>query len=292
MTLTSDTQTDARPAAICWACGGPTAQDESWRPVQLHRCPACGLLFTPERTPEALQELYAEGYFDAYPGAGDYLEDPAQRRYEAQRRLAFMRRHGATRGRLLEIGAAGGQFLLEARAQGFQTLGVEPDEALAREVAERTGLEMLGGFVETVDLPDTGFDAVCLWHVLEHLSEPLPALERLRRALSPGGGLFIEVPNIASVFAQRERASWVKLDIEHHVAHYTPKALGTMLERAGFEVELVQSVSMRDYLDLRRSLRPLELAAALREFALVRSGPRSPHPSRHELLRAVARKPR
>jgi SAM-dependent methyltransferase len=291
MTPTSNTQTDVRPPVACWACGELTARDEAWRPADLNRCASCGLLFASERTPVALQELYTEGYFHDYPNAGDYLAEDDQRRYEARRRLAFMRRQGAD-GRLLELGAANGQFLEEARALGFEPTGVEPDAALARQVTERTGIQVHGGFVETVDLADDGFDVVCAWHVLEHISTPHVALERIMRALTPGGQLFIEVPNVGSVLALRADVRWLYLDLEHHVAHYTPTALRTVLERAGFEVELVETVSMREYVGLRRSLRPLELAAAARELALVRSGPRSSHPTRHELLRAVARKPR
>jgi 2-polyprenyl-3-methyl-5-hydroxy-6-metoxy-1,4-benzoquinol methylase len=238
-----------------------------------------------------LQELYTEGYFTDYPNDLDYLDEIDQRRYEAGRRLEFLRHHGA-RGRLLEIGAASGHFLEEARAAGFQPLGVEPDAGLAKRVTERSGIQVLGGFVETVELDSGAFETVCAWHVLEHLYEPRTALDRIVDALAPGGKLFLEVPNAASVMARRQQQRWLHLDFEHHVAHYTPKALGTVLGRAGLEVELVASVSMREYLGLRRSLKPMELAAALRELALVRSGPRSPHPSRHELLRAVARKPR
>jgi 2-polyprenyl-3-methyl-5-hydroxy-6-metoxy-1,4-benzoquinol methylase len=287
MTPTSDTPTDARRLAACWACGADSARDESWLPAELNRCPSCGLLFAPERTAEPLQDLYADGYYEDYPGANDYLGDDGQRRYDARRRVAFIRSHGA-RGRLLEIGTATGHFLTEAHAQGFEVVGVDPDEGLARRVAERTGLEILPGFVETVELPEHDFDAICAWHVLEHLFTPRLALERLASVLAPGGRLFLEVPNISSVLARRQRMNWLNLDIEHHVSHFNPASLRALLERAGFEVELMHTVSMRQYLSLRRSLRPLELAAALRELAVVRSGPRSSHPSRHEMLRAVA----
>src|SRR5215217_2358978 len=114
MTPMPDTKTDARPVTECWACGGAAAFDPTW-PVRFYRCPNCGLMFTAERPPEVLQELYTEGYFTEYPNDLDYLEEIDQRRYEANRRLAFLRRHCA-HGRLLEIGAASGHFLEEACA--------------------------------------------------------------------------------------------------------------------------------------------------------------------------------
>ena len=43
MTPTSDTPTDARRLAACWACGADSARDESWLPAELNRCPSCGL---------------------------------------------------------------------------------------------------------------------------------------------------------------------------------------------------------------------------------------------------------
>jgi 2-polyprenyl-3-methyl-5-hydroxy-6-metoxy-1,4-benzoquinol methylase len=246
-------------------------------------------MFTAHRTPDALQELYTEGYFTEYPNELKYLEETDQRRYQARRRLAFVGRHGA-HGRLLEIGAASGHFLEEARAAGFEPMGVEPDAELAARITERSGITVLGGFVESVELVPNSFDTIVAWHVLEHLFEPRFALERIIAALAPGGLLFLEVPNFASVISRRQREHWLHMDFEHHVAHYTPKALGTLLEGSGLRVESIESVSMREYLELKDALRPRELAAAVREVALVRSGPRSSHPTRHELLRAVARR--
>jgi 2-polyprenyl-3-methyl-5-hydroxy-6-metoxy-1,4-benzoquinol methylase len=271
----------------CWACGAAAAPDPAWLPIELHRCPACGLLFSPDRSASDLQRLYDAGYFDEYPGGEGYEEDPAQRRYEADRRIELVRRY-RTHGRLLEIGAAAGHFVEAARDAGFDPTGVEPAEDLARRATERLGLPVLAGFIETVDLPDDSFDVACAWHVVEHVSDPLPALERVRGMLHAGGHLLVEVPNIASVYARRRGKGWANLDIRHHVGHYTPAALRALLERAGFTVLATETFPMRGYLRPGRALRPREVAAAAKEAALLRAHPRRPHRWKHEMLRAAA----
>lgn len=275
------------PEPACWACGTPAAPDPSWLPVRLHHCPACGLLFAPERRAHDLQRLYDAGYFEAYPGGEAYEDDPTQRRYEAAQRIAFVRRFRHD-GRLLEIGAAAGHFVEAALEAGFEAAGVEPAADLARRATERLGVPVLAGFIEDVELEPASFDVACAWHVVEHVSDPREALARVRETLRPGAPLLIEVPNIDSVRARRQRARWPNLDIRHHVGHYTPAALGALLQRAGYQVLLTETFPMRGYLRPGRALRPRELAAAVKETALLRSHPLRTHPTKHEMLRAVA----
>jgi SAM-dependent methyltransferase len=269
----------------CWACGAVAAPDAAWSPLHLWRCPACGLMFAPERTAEQVKALYDAGYFEAYPGGEAYTEDAAQRRFEAQRRIAWLRGAGAA-GRLLEIGAAAGHFVEAAGAAGFDAMGIEPAAALAAEARAR-GVHVEAGFLEDLNLPDGSVHVACAWHVVEHIADPLGALERVRAVLRPGAPFFVEVPNIGSAWATRRGLEWVNLDPPHHVAHYTGTALSALLERAGFTVRTVETISMLAYLRPGRALRPRELAAAARELAVVRA-PRRRHPWRHELLRVVA----
>lgn len=274
--------------ADCWACGTPASLDPSWLPVRLHRCPACGLLFAADRPAEELRSLYDAEYFEDYPGGEEaYEDDPAQRRYESAQRIAFVRRF-RPHGRLLEIGAAAGYFVEAALEAGYEPTGVEPAAELAERARERIGAPVLVGFVEDVDLEPATFDAACAWHVVEHLSDPHEVLVRVRDVLRPGGHLLIEVPNIDSVQSVRLGRRWTKLDHAHHVAHYSPASLHALLQRAGYDVVLIETFPMRRYLRPGRALRPRELAAALMETARLRSHPLRPHPTKHELLRAVA----
>jgi SAM-dependent methyltransferase len=273
--------------ATCRVCGTEAEPDASYRRLELYRCPACGFLFAPAPASEGVRELYGAEYFDQYPGGEPYEEDEAQRRYEARIRVALVRRYRGS-GRLLEIGAAAGHFLDEARRAGFEVSGIEPARPVAERASARFGVEVQAGFVEQVELPAGAFDVVCAWHVIEHLPEPRAALERLRAALRPGGHLLAEVPNVESVYARRRGESWFHLDPDHHVGHHGRLSLRVLLERTGFELLAMETFPALGYVRPGRALRPASIAVQAKELIEVRALPRRPHPSKHELLRAFA----
>jgi 2-polyprenyl-3-methyl-5-hydroxy-6-metoxy-1,4-benzoquinol methylase len=238
--------------------------------------------------PDAVRELYGASYYQVYGGLdAGYDADPDRRRYEAHRRLRLVQRFVRT-GRLVEIGSAVGYFLDAAKRAGFQVTGIEPAEELARTARERFGVDARAGFIEDSDLQAGSFDVACAWHVLEHIPEPLPVLLDLHRVVGPSGLLALEVPNAASRQAERLGAAWPHWDPAHHVGHYTPAALRALVERAGFKVVLIDTLSGTAYYPLRQALRPGAVAGYAREAAQLRAVPRRRHESAHELLRIVA----
>jgi SAM-dependent methyltransferase len=280
----------AAPQPACWVCGAAAARDPRYSATALVRCGACGFLFAPVASAGELKELYDAEYFDAYPGGEPYDFDEAQRRFEARRRVAFVRQH-VPGGRLLEVGAASGWFLGEAKAAGFDPVGIEPAADVAAGAAQRWDVVVQGTTIEEADLPRGGFDVVVAWHALEHIAAPAGALQRLREALRPGGLLLLEVPNIASVAARRLGPAWFHLDIAHHVGHYAPATLRMLLDRTGFEPVAIDTYPPAAYLRPGRALTPRALAWQAKVLLNVRASPRSSHPWKHELLRAVARVP-
>jgi 2-polyprenyl-3-methyl-5-hydroxy-6-metoxy-1,4-benzoquinol methylase len=274
----------------CWACGGTVVPDRTWQSVQLHRCERCGLLFTPERTPEELRSLYGADYFANYPGLEDYAQDTIQRDYEARVRVRFVQRYCAG-GQLLEIGAAAGHFLVAAGAAGFEAVGIEPAGEVAERARQRFGVDIRQGFAEDLPFPPGSFDVACAWHVVEHVANPADALVKVRDLLRPGGYLILEVPNIESVYARSWGERWVNLDLAHHVAHYGPTSMEALLTSAGYTTESMETFPSLGYVNPRRAMRPMVLGAQLKELLTVRALPRHSHPSKHEMLRAVARTP-
>jgi SAM-dependent methyltransferase len=288
--METSTAASADLLTACWICGGAARPDPVYAQFELHRCTRCGLLFAPGASVQTAEALYDPGYFEDYGQTGDYDADEAQRRHEARMRVRWLRRH-VPAGRVLELGSAAGYFLDELRTVGYEVQGIEPGADLGRRSAERFGIPVQATTVERAELPHDALDAVCAWHVLEHIAAPAGVLARVRAALRPGGRLLVEVPNIDSLHARRQGAAWPKLEMPYHVAHYGPSTLRRLLETAGLEAELVETFPAVGYFRPLQSLRPRPLLGMARDALLLRGNPRRPDPARHELLRAVARRP-
>ena len=203
-------------------------------------------------------------------------------------RLRWLARH-APGGRLLDVGAAGGAFVLEAERAGYAAWGVEPTPAFAKRARGRLGLDVRTGTLEDLALEPGSLDVVTMWHVLEHVPAPLDALAHVHAALRPGGTLALEVPNFGSAVARRTGAAWGSLQPDVHVNQFSARALRALVERAGFAVAEVSTIPITPYLPPLRRLAPRHLAARAKAARWLRT-PRGVHADGHELLRLAARR--
>jgi SAM-dependent methyltransferase len=239
-------------------------------------------------TGEVDPALYRDAYFAAYAG-GDYLAHEAQRRRESRLRLELLARVCPPPAALLEVGAAAGFLLDEARRLGYRATGIEPNAAMASHGRDVLGLDLRTGTVEAAALPTGSFDAACAFHVVEHLAAPVEAVRAIAAALQPAGALLLEVPNAASAAARRRGGAWPPLDVPYHVGHHGPRSMRALLERAGLQVLRIDTVPFAFYGSRSRAeLLARGLAEGARAGALLPAGP---HRDGHQLLRAVARVP-
>jgi len=93
---------------------------------------------------------------------------------------------------------------------------------------------VINALLEQADLPDSGFDAICMFQVLEHFEEPRQILELLRQKLKPGGYLMLETPDIYSLGAKFEKLPH-RLFNKEHLTFFSPAQLDRMLDQVGFE---------------------------------------------------------
>jgi SAM-dependent methyltransferase len=275
----------------CWTCGTTAAPDPRFPNLGYVRCPACDLVFAPSSSHGRLRELYRDAYFEDYGMEGVYDENADQRREEANVRARWLRRVAPPGGRLLEVGCASGWFLGEARAIGYDAVGIEPAAEMAAAARQRSGAEVHAAMLEDAELQPASFDVAAAFHVLEHLAQPRGALGAVRDALRPGGLLLLELPNVASLRAAREEEDWYGMEPAHHVAHYSPRALDALLRAAGFVPETVESVHPGTLLVAGEAFGPRGLAFHAKETLVARAWIRRPHPWKFDLLRAVARVP-
>ena len=102
-------------------------------------------------------------------------------------------------GRILDIGCATGVFLDIARAEGWQTFGVEISENAARYARDEFGLNVFAGELHEARFPNHYFDVVTACDLLEHLRDPSSFHEEVHRILKDDGLLFIQTINAKSL---------------------------------------------------------------------------------------------
>ena len=209
------------------------------RGVEILACRDCGLEFwrpPPEHRAEA---VYDAAYFSdatADRGYDDYGGLEPVLRLNFARRLARIPRPEG-RARLLDLGAAFGFAVDEARAAGWAAFGLE----ISREAAARAGAASAGriavGSVLRAPFASASFDAVTLWDVLEHLADPHLAMAEAARLLRPGGRLVLSTGDAGSLAARLSGARWHLYTIPEHLFFYSRESLRRLLRRHGFEVE-------------------------------------------------------
>jgi SAM-dependent methyltransferase len=203
----------------------------------LARCLDCGLVSVePLPTPEAALLPYDASYFQGEAGYRDYAGEERVFRAEFRRRLVRMRAAGAA-GRLLDVGAATGALLAEARDAGFDVAGIEPSPAA--ETATARGLDVFHGPIEAAAFAPESFDVVTIFDVLEHLVAPDDVLGRIGGWLRPGGRLFVAVPDFGGWWARGSGARWPMVTPKEHLHYFTRRTLGSMLRTAGFQVDSI-----------------------------------------------------
>jgi len=143
---------------------------------------------------------------------------------------------GRSSGQLLDIGAGTGAFAAFMKENGWQVTGLEPNQP-ARESAFAINKVNLLPSEELFKLPGESFDAITLWHVLEHVHQLHEYLEQIRKLLKPNGRIFIAVPNYTSRDAESYKEYWAAYDVPRHLYHFSPKSMQVILEKHQMRID-------------------------------------------------------
>lgn len=79
------------------------------------------------------------------------------------------------------------------------------------------------------------FDAITMFHVLEHLPEPRTIVRLARQALRGSGILVIEVPDSRGGFARLRGPAWGYCQ-HHHINYFDDRSLAKLCGQAGFRL--------------------------------------------------------
>ena len=232
----------------CPMCGGkPVEFAIDYQGFHLCTCPGCGLQFQSPRLSfeELADKIYTEDYC---PGHEESASEVA-----FTRQIRNFERLLGKKGSILDVGCGNGSFLQFAKHNDWETFGA--DIRLSPETANLT-CPLWEGRLTDIDFEGRKFDVIRFNHVLEHLQNPLIELARCREILTPGGIVFVGVPNLDGISPRiknlqsrlgLKRKRWRHYAATHHLFFFTPSTLRRLIEKAGFSVRFWETPVDKDY---------------------------------------------
>lgn len=204
------------------------------------QCADCTLRFT--------QDVPDENTIGPYYASPDYISHSntdkglLNKVYQRVRKFTLVQKaqliisYTKQTGNILDVGAGIGAFLSVMKEKGWSVKGIEPDN-VARKNAEQLFRLTLQEPSELFLLKQNSYDAITLWHVLEHVHDLHPYVEQLKNLLTAEGKIFIAVPNYTSTDAAAYRNYWAAYDVPRHLYHFTPKSIEKLASLHGLKLE-------------------------------------------------------
>jgi 2-polyprenyl-3-methyl-5-hydroxy-6-metoxy-1,4-benzoquinol methylase len=140
-----------------------------------------------------------------------------------------------SKGDILDIGCGTGAFLNTMKKSGWNTIGLEPDAIASNKAKELYNIDAKSP-EELFNLQEKSFDAVTMWHVLEHVHQLHEYIIQLNKILKDDGVLFVAVPNYTSFDATHYKQFWAAYDVPRHLYHFSPQSMSKLLGMHSFEI--------------------------------------------------------
>lgn len=143
-------------------------------------------------------------------------------------------------GKLYDVGAASGFFMTAAQEKGWEVRGNDISQAAVNFAKENFNLDIDYDFFEDVPVEESHYDAVVMWNTLEHTHNPAQTIMHAKKALKPGGLLYIKVPEMPTIDLLRRYYD------PFHFFEFNLSCLSGFLSSSGFEKVDIQKLWKRD----------------------------------------------
>lgn len=227
--------------SLCPVCGSShiskilSAIDHtvSLEEFEIYHCANCSLRFTQDVPDVASIGTYykSENYIshtNTSKGLINRIYRIVRSNALRQKRKLIERSTGLRKGKILDVGSGTGSFASEMKKAGWEVTALEPDEE-ARNRALRIHSIELKESAQLFSLPANSYDAITLWHVLEHVHDLHGYVKKFRELLKESGKLIIAVPNYTGFDAEVYRQYWAAYDVPRHLYHFSPTAMERLM---------------------------------------------------------------
>jgi ubiquinone/menaquinone biosynthesis C-methylase UbiE len=244
----------------CCLCGGKESTlafsaldfDESVESFDLLQCTLCGLAQTwPLPESKSIDKHYSKIYYGSgakkFSGIVEYLTVLGNRsRAKKIKRVLDKTKLFDGSIKVLDIGCGRANLLRSLSTMNCECFGIERKDYPSE--INLPNIEFHLGSLEDRKFDDSFFDAVIIWHVLEHLHQPHSILDEVTRITSERGIAAIAVPNFSSLQSRWFKANWFHLDLPRHLFHFDVDNLSRALTERGFVIHSVSTCSLEQNL--------------------------------------------
>lgn len=142
-------------------------------------------------------------------------------------------------GRVLDVGCGAGLAVPEPLIPYGVEISAGQHKRADEYMRSRGGYAVHAPAVEGVGMfPEGFFAGVVLRSFLEHEVQPALLLRQVRRAIAPGGVVYVKVPNYGGLNRWVMGPKWCGFRYPDHVNYFTLKSLTRMVEECGFTLTL------------------------------------------------------
>lgn len=237
---------------ICPLCKGlecelidATIRNDNEKKYKMYKCKDCETHFiNPLPTANDLENYY-DGYFRKEVHTEIYYDNEYLKSIfqsflpEAKLRVQRVEKDLCLSDRILEIGCSVGYFLYSIQNKVSLAYGTEWDSKSRMFIKD----EFKSKIIKTSKNPEDFnliFDKIFMFHVLEHIEDPINYLKSLKKYLQPDGKIYIEVPNVDDVLIKTYACKdFINFYYKKaHLYNFNEKGLGFIFDHAGFEYQI------------------------------------------------------
>ena len=205
------------------------------------RCAQCGFMITQNAPIETEIGKYYEvpdyiSHSDTQKGLMNRVYHWVRRYMLMQKATLVKRTSGLEKGTLLDYGTGTGYFAETMVRQKWTVKAIEKSPQARAFAQKEFGLEVEAESA-LKEYADNSFDAITLWHVMEHLEHLNDMWKTLYRKIKEQGVLIVAVPNPTSYDAQKYGAWWAAYDVPRHLWHFSPAVMQQFGTKHGFVLE-------------------------------------------------------